>query len=116
MEFFGYDTCDKSIGTSVERSKSTNKIKKKGIPIIYINKISPSSTWVFGCYPHKKIFDTLSEYLVSFRFKAYSSKNEGFELRYKNKVKYRHGIGIPKKCGYQGFGDKTGFNFRSIFA
>ena len=32
-----------------------------------------------------------------------------------NKVKYRHCIGIPKTCGYQNCGGKTGFNVRAMF-
>ena len=53
MDFVGYETCDKLIWSSGEGRKNTNKIRRKGIHNIYINKISPSSTLGFGYSPHK---------------------------------------------------------------
>ena len=43
-------------------------------------------------------------------------KKDGILLRYINKVKFRHGLGIPKTCGYQYCGEKTGFDFRAMLA
>ena len=37
-------------------------------------------------------------------------------MRYINKVKSRHGIGIPAVCGYQNFGEKIVFNVRAMFS
>ena len=62
---------------------------------------SPSETLSFDCYPHKETCDILSKHLVSQRLQGYSSINEGGVLRYINKVKSRHDIGIPTTCGYQ---------------
>ena len=70
----------------------------------------------FGCYPHKDTCDILSEALVSCILQSYSSKNEGVVLRYINKVKYRHGIGLPTTFGYQYCGEKIGFNVTAMFS
>ena len=37
-------------------------------------------------------------------------------MSYIDKVKSRHGIVIPKTCGYQYCGEKTGFNVRAMLA
>ena len=37
-------------------------------------------------------------------------------MKYINKVKYRHGIGLPKTCGYQYCIEKTGYNDRDMFS
>ena len=65
MEFVGYDTCEKLILTSDEGRRITIKISKQGILKTHVNKVSPTSTLVFGCSPHKDTFDILSDYLVS---------------------------------------------------
>ena len=67
---------------------------------------SPSATLGFVCSPHKDTFDVLSENLVSQILQEYSSINEGRVLRYINKVKSRHSIGLQTKCGYQYCGEK----------
>ena len=81
-----------------------------------MNTTSPSSTLGFGWSPHKDPCDILSEDLVSHIFQAHSSKNEGGVLRYLNKVKLRHGIGLPKTRGNQHCVVKTDFNVRAIFS
>ena len=50
--------------------------------------------------------DIFSWYLVSHILQAYSSNKVGSVLKYINKVKSRHGIGLPETCGYQSFGEK----------
>ena len=67
---------------------------------------SPSATLGFSCSPNKYTCDILSEDLVSHRLKVYSSKNEVGVLRYINKVKSIHGIGLSTTCGYQSYGKK----------
>ena len=52
--------------------------------------------------------------LISSRFQSYSSKQNGILLRYVNDVKYRYDIVLPKICGYQHCGEKTGFYVRSM--
>ena len=63
----------------------------------------PSATLSFYCYLYKNTCDILSENLVSHIFQAYSSINEGDVLRYTNKVKSRHGIGLSTNFGNQNF-------------
>ena len=60
MEFVDYDTWDKLIWTSGEGCRNKNKISRQGIPKTHINKVSPSSTLVFGCYPNKETCDIIS--------------------------------------------------------
>ena len=64
-----------------------------------------SSTLGFGCYHHKDTCGILSKYSVSKRLQSYSSKNEGGVLRYINKVKSKHDIGIPTTFSYQHCGE-----------
>ena len=104
--FFGRDTCEKLIWTSGQGRIITNKISKIIIPKTYINKIYPSSTFSFLCYPHKNTCDILSEYFISSIFQAYSSKNLGILFRYTMKVKSIHSIGILTTCEYQHCGEK----------
>ena len=54
--------------------------------------------------------------MVSSRIESYSSKKIGINLDYIKKVKFRHFIGISTTCGYQYFGEKTGFNVGAMFA
>ena len=67
---------------------------------------STSATLGFGCSPRNDTCDILSENLVLHRLLAYSSIDEGDVLRYINKVKSKHGIEIPRTCGYQHCGEK----------
>ena len=60
MDFVGYKICDKLIWKSSEGCRNTNTIRKQGIPKSNINKSSPLSTLVFGCYPHNDTCDILS--------------------------------------------------------
>ena len=53
---------------------------------------------------------------VSQSLQEYSSINEGGVLRYINRAKSRHGIGLPTTCGYYNCGGKTGFNIIAMFA
>ena len=106
MECFGYETFEKLLCTSREDSINTNTISKKGIPKITMNVTYPSLTICFGCYPHTDTCDVLSENLGSHRLQAYSSIYEGGIMSYINKVKSRHGIGIPTTCGYPHGGEK----------
>ena len=114
MEFVGYDTCDNLIWTSGEVSRTKNKIIKQGSPKKCINKISPSSTFGFSCYPHRNTCDIFSKYLVSSRIQAFFKV--GIVLEYINRVKSRHGIWIPTTCVYQKCFEKTGFNVRAMLA
>ena len=109
MDFFGYEICDKWIWTSDKIRINKNTITKHDIPKSNTNMTSPSEKLGFGCYPYKSTCDILSENLVSQILQAYSSINDGDVLRYINRVKSGHGIGIPKTCGYQYCGKKAGF-------
>ena len=61
MEFVVYETHEPLIWTSGEGSTNTNTIIKQGTPKSNTSKISPSSTFDFGYYPHKETCDILSE-------------------------------------------------------
>ena len=94
--------------------RNKNTIIKQGITKSNMNMTSTSEMLGFGFFPHRYTSDILSEDLVSHRFQEYSSKNEEAVLGYINKVKYRHGIGIPTTCGYHYCG-KKGFNVIAMF-
>ena len=81
-----------------------------------INKTYPASILGFVCYPHKNTCVIMSEYLVSHKLQASSSKNKGVILRHINKVKSIHDIVLPKNCGYKNCGEKTCFNVRAMYA
>ena len=55
---------------------------------------SPSSTLVFGCYPDKYTCD-IFRIFGFWHITRIFIKNEGVILRYINKVKYIHDIGLP---------------------
>ena len=107
MDCFGYEICDKLIWAPGKICRNTNTTSKQGIPEINTKITSTSETLCFGCYTHKGSYDILSENLVSQRLQAYSSIYEGDLLRYANKAKSRHVIGIPTTCGYQHYGQKV---------
>ena len=65
MQFVGNETCDKTIWTSGEGFRNTNKTRKQRIPKSNTNKTSTSSTLGFGCYLHKDTCDILSEDFAS---------------------------------------------------
>ena len=77
MEFFGYDTRIKLIWESGEGIININKISRQGSPTTNINKVSPSSTFIFCCSPHKDTCNKLLEYLVLCIFQSYSFKKIG---------------------------------------
>ena len=105
-KFVGYEICNKLIFTSGKSGRNTNTISKKGTPKSNMNMTPTSEILGFGFYPHKETCDILSENLVSHRLQAYLSINEGGVLRYINKVKSRHDIGLPTNCGYHHCGEK----------
>ena len=75
---------------------------------------SPSATLFFGCFPHKDTRDILSENFGSHIFRAYSTIKEDSVSRYINKIKLRHGIGLPTTCGYHHC-EKEGLDVRALF-
>ena len=56
--------------------------------------VPPKRTCVISC---QKIWFKILQ--------AYYSINEGDVLRYINTVKSRHGMGLPKTCGYHHYGE-----------
>ena len=96
IEFVGYETCNKLIWTSGEGLRNTDTTRKQVINKSNMNKKYHFSTLGFGCSPHKDTNDILSEDFVSHRLLTYSPKYNRGVLRYINKVKSRHYIGIPK--------------------
>ena len=60
MEFVGYETCEISIWTSGEGYINTNTNSKQVIKKVNMNKTYPSSTFGFGCNPHKDTCEILS--------------------------------------------------------
>ena len=105
MEFVGYETCDTLIWSSGEGYRNANIIIKQVIPKRNTSMDYTSATLDFGSSLHKYTYGIFSENLVSHRLQAHSSIKEGVVLRYINKVKSRHGIRLPKTCGYQNCGE-----------
>ena len=55
MEFFGYDTCEKSYGHQVRVVELKNKTIRKRNSKIHINKVSTSSKLGFHCPPISRL-------------------------------------------------------------
>ena len=105
MEFVGCKTYDKLRLTSGEGCINKNTIIKQVIPKRNTSMDYTSATLDFGSSLHKYTYGIFSENLVSHRLQTHSSIKEGVVLRYINKVKSRHGIRLPKTCGYQNCGE-----------
>ena len=82
--------------------RSANKEVLKQISTIYL----PRQHWI-SVVPH------ISTLVISC---PNYSKKYGIVLKFINKVKYRHVIGLLTTCGYQHCGGKKGFNVRSMLA
>ena len=91
--------------------KSANKELLKHISTIYII----FQLWVL-VVPHIRTLVIYCQNIWFYPDFKHIPKKVFVLLSYINRVKYRHGIGIPTTYGYQYCADKTCFNVRSMFS
>ena len=92
----------------------TNKTRKQGIPR-NTPKIYPLLQYWVLVVPHIRTLVTYCQKVWFNHNFVNIIKKFGIVLRYLNKVKSRHVIGLPTVCEYQHFDEKIGYNVRTMF-